>query len=243
MKLLICNLKAHKTYEEIITYKNFLQSINYQDINLIIAPSNIYLSLFKDSSFNLCTQDIPTNNDPNITSNITINQLKSLNVTYSLIGHFERIKYFKETLNDSIIKIKNALENNLKVIFCLGETLEDINKNLEYQILGNTLTKVLNSINSKYYSNIIIAYEPTFLIGNKNTLNINKIITTIKFLKKLINDYYSKEINLVYGGNITPDNIDNFLNLPELNGFIISSSILNPTNLDQILKKLTSKKN
>ncbi len=239
MKYLICNLKAQKTYYDMLLYKDFLKHLNFNNINFILAPSLIYLSMFKGENILLGTQDITLHNLENITSNITINQLKSLDIKYTIIGHFERIKYYKETITEIISKTKNALENDLKVILCLGETKEELERKVEYQTLSKTIFQVFNNINPIYYPNIIIAYEPTYLIGTNTSYNISKIIETINFIKNLIFTYYHHKITIVFGGNITPENINEFTNINELDGFIISTSGLNPANLESIIKKMT----
>lgn len=134
MKYLICNLKAHKTYNEIIKYREYFININQEKINLILAPSNIYLPLFKKENINLAVQDISLNESLNLTGDISIDQLKSLNIQYAIIGHFERRKYYKETEYEILKKIKNALKSNIKVIYCIGETEEERERKVEYQI-------------------------------------------------------------------------------------------------------------
>ena len=82
-----------------LTYKEALKKINYKSLNFIFAPTSLYLSLFKDSNINLCIQDIALNEDLNLTGDISLNQIKSLDVKYAIIGHYERRKYYKETDN------------------------------------------------------------------------------------------------------------------------------------------------
>lgn len=223
-----------------LLYKDYLDHLNFNNLNFILAPSNIYLPMFKDSNINLCTQDISSNNFSNVTSNITIKQLKSLDVKYTIIGHYERQKYYHETMSEIINKVKNALEQDLKVIICLGETKEELARKVEYQTLSRYISQIFNNINPQYLSNIILAYEPTYLIGTNTPYNINKIKDTIKFLKDLIYAYYGHQITIVFGGNITPENIKEFDDISELNGFIISSSGLNPANLELIIEKMTN---
>ncbi len=239
MKHLICNLKAQKNYYDMLLYKDFLKHIDFKNINFILAPSNIYLPLFNDTNINLCTQDITAKNIGNITGNITIEQLKSLNVKYTIIGHYERYKYYHETIPDIIKKAQNALEQNLKIILCLGETKEELARKVEYQTLSKKISQIFNNINPKLYSNIIIAYEPTYLIGTNTSYNITKIKETINFIKNIIYSYYNYEIPIVFGGNITPDNISELNTLKEIDGFIVSSSVLNPANLELIVEKMT----
>lgn len=239
LKYLICNLKANKTYYEMVLYKDYLQNINNQNITLILAPSNIYLSLFKDENITLCTQDLSLNENLNLTGDININQLKSLNVKYSIIGHYERRKYYHETANNIVSKIKIALNNDLKVIYCIGETIEELNRKIEYQVLEKQLACVLNNIPTSEFSNIIIAYEPTYLIGTNANYDLDKIKTTINFIKSLVYNYYHENIKVIYGGNLNIDNIQDFNTISELDGYIIGNSSLNPANIQKILENMT----
>ena len=227
MKYLICNLKANKTYEEMLEYKNNLINIKNTNINLVLAPSSIYLSLFKDTNINLCIQDIALNEKLNLTGDISIEQLKSLDVKYAIIGHFERRKYYKETEYEILAKIKDALEHDLKVIYCIGESEEESMRHVEYLVLDNEELK-----------NIIIAYEPGYLIGNNTSHNIEKIASMINFIKTLVKDYYNINIPVVFGGSINKDNISELLSNKNIDGFIICSSILNPENITKIMTKM-----
>ncbi len=224
-----------------LLYKDYLLNIPSSNIELILAPSNIYLDLLKDNQISLCTQDLSLNDDLSLTGDITIKQLKSLNVKYALIGHFERRKYYEENIDDIIAKINLALTNNLKVIYCIGETLEELNRKIEYQILEKQIAKVLNNIPTSEFKNIIIAYEPTYLIGINNPYDINKIKETISFIKNLVFNYYHENIEVVYGGNLNLDNIKDFNHLTELDGYIIGNAALNPANVTKILENMTNR--
>ena len=225
-----------------LLYRDYLRSLK-KDINLIFAPSLIYLPLFKDEDLFLCTQNISLYDDLKLTGDITIDQLKNLNVKYALIGHFDKRKYYNENSLTITKKISIALKNNLKVIYCLGETKEELFRKVEYQIIERNIAQVFNNIPLDEFKNIIIAYEPTYLIGTKASYDIPKIKETIKFIKDLIKNYYDMDISIVFGGNITPENINDLIDFPLLDGFIIGSSSLNPLNVDLIIKKMTQKEN
>ena len=241
LKYLICNLKANKTYEEMLLYKEKLKEINFTKINFIFAPSSIYLPLFKDINLNLCIQDIALNEKLNLTGDISLHQLKSLEVKYAIIGHFERRKYYFETEREQLKKIKDALEQDIKVIYCIGETLEEKERRVEYQVLEKQIARIFNNLENNELKNIIIAYEPDYLIGNNNSYNLNKIEEMINFIKRLIKDYYQINLPVVFGGSINRENIDDLLSLNILDGFIICRSILNPENIIKIAQKMTTK--
>ena len=240
MKYLICNLKANKTYAEMLEYKDVLNKINTENINLILAPTSIYLPLFKDSKVLLSVQDIALNENLNLTGDISIHQLKSLDVKYAIIGHFERRKYYKESEFEILAKIKDALENGLKVIYCIGESSEERERRVEYQVLERQIARVLNKLSNEEIKNIIIAYEPTDLIGNNSTYNLLKIRSMIIFIKKLIKDYYGVNLDVVFGGSVCPQNLNDLIKLKELDGFIVCTGVLKPENLDEITRKMAT---
>ncbi len=240
LKYLICNLKANKTYAEMLEYKDALNKINTENINLILAPTSIYLPLFKDSKVLLSVQDIALNENLNLTGDISIFQLKSLDVKYAIIGHFERRKYYKESEFEILAKIKDALENGLKVIYCIGESSEERERRVEYQVLERQIARVLNKLSNEEIKNIIIAYEPTDLIGKTSTYDFLKIRSMIIFIKKLIKDYYGVNLDVVFGGSVCPQNLNDLIKLKELDGFIVCTGVLKPENLDEITRKMAT---
>ena len=241
MKYLICNLKANKTYEEMLEYKEVLKKIEHNSLNFILAPSSIYLSLFKNTNIDLCIQDIALNEKLNLTGDISIAQLKSLDVKYAIIGHYERRKYYKETEYEILAKVKDALENGIKVIYCIGESKEERDRKVEYQVLEKQIARILNKLNNEDIKNIMIAYEPTDLIGSNNTYNLLKIRSMVLFIKKIIKDYYGIDIAVVFGGSIKKETIDDLINLNIIDGFIICTSVLNPKNIPELIEKIAVK--
>lgn len=238
MKYLICNLKANKTYYEMLLYKEALHDLNLNNLELILAPSACYLPIFKGETLSLCAQDLSLNEGLNLTGDISVNQLQSLNVEYVIIGHYERKKYYNETEHDIIKKIDLALKENLKVIYCIGETYEELSRKVEYQVLERAIARILNNISQDNFKNITIAYEPTYMIGGKQKLDIKKITDNINFIKNIINSYYHCDIDVVYGGNITPKNVSEFTKIKTLDGLILGASSLNPNDLKNIIDKI-----
>lgn len=234
MKYLICNLKSHKTYPEMLIYREELRSIKKNNIELILAPSDIYLSLFKREEISLCSQNISLYNNSFITGDSNIKGLLSLDIKYTIIGHYERRKYYNETEADIIVKMNEALNNNLKIIYCIGETKEELERRVEYQVLEKQIARILNNFKTTSFKNIIIAYEPVYMLENTIEPNYKKISETISFLKNLIYNYYEQEIDIVYGGNVTAKNITEFTKIKNLDGIMIGEASLDITNIEKI---------
>lgn len=240
MKYLICNLKGHKTYPEILIYREELRNIKSNNLELILAPSDIYLSLFKREKISLCAQNISMYNSSSITGDNSFEQLSSLNVLYTLVGHYERRKYYHETETDIINKIKVALANNMKVIYCIGETKEELERRVEYQVLEKQVARILNNFKPADFKNIIIAYEPIYMLENTFSPDYKKIAENINFLKSLINNYYEQKIDIIYGGNVNLDNFKELAKIKNLDGLIIGEASLNATNITKIIQELNN---
>lgn len=217
-------------------YKESLKDIISNNMELIIAPSTPYLSLFKNENIELCSQDININSDLYLTGDTSIEALKSLDVKYAIIGHFERRKYYNENHNILLKKINIALNNDIKVIYCIGETKEEYLRKVKHQVLERDIARILNNIPEEKMSDIIIAYEPAYLIGNNEPYDIPEIESTIKFIKRIIESYYHHKVSIIFGGNVNSSNIKELETIKELDGYILGSSCLNPNNIEEIIK-------
>lgn len=217
-------------------YKESLKDIISNNMELIIAPSTPYLSLFKNENIELCSQDININSDLYLTGDTSIEALKSLDVKYAIIGHFERRKYYNENHNILLKKINIALNNDIKVIYCIGETKEEYLRKVKHQVLERDIARILNNIPEEKMSDIIIAYEPAYLIGNNEPYDIPEIESTIKFIKRIIESYYHHKVSIIFGGNVNAYNIKELKAIKELDGYILGSSCLNPNNIEEIIK-------
>ena len=171
MKYLVCNFKNKLLKDDILKYNRNLGEIETK-VKLVLCPPSIYLSLFDKNGYDLGAQDISSFMDRTITGEIEANQIKSLGATYVIVGHSERRIYKHEINIDFINKINNALENNLNVIYCVGETLRDKENGSTFEILEKQISEVLNNVEIK---NIMIAYEPVWAIGTGNVPSIKEI--------------------------------------------------------------------
>ena len=169
------------------------------------------------------------------TGSINCKLIKSSGAKYVIIGHSEsRIE--GETDNLLNKKIQSAIKENLNIIFCIGETLNQKKKKQTSKILKNQLFNGLRNI--KNFKNISIAYEPVWAIGTgivpkKSELERNmKLIKT--YLKKLKRN---NSIKVLYGGSVKPDNASKLSKIKEIEGFLIGGSSLNAKKFVDIIKK------
>ena len=115
------------------------------------------------------------------TGSINSMMLKNVGAKYIIIGHSEN-RQAGETNKLINLKIKNTLKSGLKVIFCIGETLQEKRKKITKQVLTKQIKLGLNKIKNK--KNVIIAYEPVWSIGTGLIPKSNELFKTINFIKK-----------------------------------------------------------
>lgn len=164
------------------------------------------------------------------------NQLASIGVKYAIVGHSERRIKLNESNTEINKKVKKSLDSKLKVILCIGETLEE-NKLLKKEVvLKRQIRDAL--FNVENLSNVIIAYEPVWSIGTNKISDMDELKYTIKYIKELVKEMYKTNIKVIYGGSINEKNIDKLKTIEEIDGFLIGSASINPTQFIEIIEKI-----
>ena len=163
------------------------------------------------------------------TGSINSMMLKNVGAKYVIIGHSEN-RQAGETNKLINLKIKNALKSGLKVIFCIGETLQEKRKKITKKILNKQIKLGLNKIKNK--KNIIIAYEPVWSIGTGLIPRSNELFKTIDFIKKKI-----KNNKVLYGGSVNPKNIHELKLINNIDGYLIGGASQDPKKFIDIIKK------
>ena len=217
---LIYNHKANLTKEEIIKYEKKLRKYN-----VIVLPSTCFLPFFNKGKYVLGSQDISEFEENNRTGEINGKSLKSLNVKYCLVGHSERRIHNKETNESLINKLNNCKKYDIIPLYCIGEknNIKELNEQIDIY---------LNNVNIEKAH---IIYEPVKNIGS-NEINIEEIKNNINYITSYIKEKYNRDVHLIYGGGVNLNNIEQFKNIKEIDGLILSRDALDINNLDKIYK-------
>lgn len=228
-KIIAANFKMNLTSEEI---DNYINNFEIDKKNVIIFPSSIYIDRFKDKNISLGVQNISQYDDGAYTGEISANQVKDL-VDYALIGHSERRTIFNEsdiTINE---KIKSAQRYNLKVMLCIGESIETRKANKTMDFLSNQLELDLKDVD---ISNIVIAYEPIWAIGTGIIPTVKEIESTIKFIKEKVKNLTGHDIMVLYGGSVNLKNIEELEKISNVDGYLIGGASLDSNNFKKIIE-------
>jgi len=163
------------------------------------------------------------------TGSINPMMLKNAGAKYVILGHSEN-RESGET--DKLInaKIRAATKSGLKVIFCVGETIDQKRKKMTKKILSKQITLGLQKINKK--KNIIIAYEPVWSIGTGMIPKPDDLFGTINFIKKKV-----RNIKVLYGGSVNPKNINELKLIKNIDGFLVGGASQDHKKFIDIIKK------
>ena len=168
------------------------------------------------------------------TGSISPKMLKDLGCKYVIIGHSEN-RSTGETDEEINKKIRSAINKNLKIIFCIGETLKEKRNKITYLVLKKQINKGLKGI--KRYKNIIIAYEPVWAIGSGIIPKDKELELNIKKIRNLIAQQTKLNLPILYGGSVNIKNISNLKNITGIKGFLVGSASQSSKNFIDIIKK------
>ncbi len=204
---------------------------------IIIFPPSLYLleaqNINKDSVIKIGSQNVSAYNNGAYTGEISASMLKDSKVKYCLVGHSERRHIIKESDKICSHKALRLYENNIKIIYCIGETLSEYKNKKTKIILKKQIQYLLKNINQqirKKPNNIIFAYEPVWAIGTGLVPTSEELSLTFDFIRKIIdsNSKKNKSIKLLYGGSVSPDNASTVMQTKTIDGLLVGGASLIP---------------
>ena len=155
--------------------------------------------------------------------------LKDIGSSYVILGHSEN-RSFGETDKLINLKIKAALKSGLKVVFCVGEKINEKKRGITKKILNKQIKNGLNGIKDK--KNILIAYEPVWSIGTGLIPKTKELFELINFIKRKFKKY-----KVLYGGSVNSKNINDLKHINSLDGFLIGGASQDSKKFIDIIKK------
>ena len=239
----IANWKMHGNLSSIKSINSVVRlskSRKYSKVKIIYCPPytliDAFVKITKKSKIYIGAQNCHFEQGYGpYTGSISAQMIKDIGSKFVIVGHSENRRQ-GETDYKINLKINSAIKSNLKVIFCIGETLKEKKNKKTFNVLKKQIKNGLKKINKS--ENLIVAYEPVWSIGTglipsseELTKNINKIKKIIKPLKN------SKKIKIVYGGSVNTANAKDLAKIPGIGGFLIGGSSINSKKFIDIIKK------
>ena len=173
------------------------------------------------------------------TGEVSAEMVKSTGADYVILGHSERRGYYGETPEILKEKVMLALKNNLKVIFCIGESLEEREANKQNEVVKAELEGSVFNLSADDFKNIIIAYEPIWAIGTGKTATAEQAEEIHAFIRSTIAEKYGEEIadqtSILYGGSCKASNAPELFAKPDIDGGLIGGASLKVADFKGII--------
>jgi triosephosphate isomerase len=212
------------------------------DRDIVIAPSFTSLApvsaAVKKSNILVGAQNIAWAKEGAYTGEVSSVMLKDLGVSVAIVGHSERRHIFGEDNAMINRRLIGALDGGIQPILCLGETLEERGAGATLTVLEDQLHEGLNNVGKEAVSKVVIAYEPVWAIGTGKTATKEQAQEVHAFLRGLLANLYEKNIaestRILYGGSVKPDNIDELMAQPDIDGALVGGAALKAESFDRI---------
>jgi triosephosphate isomerase len=236
------NWKMNKTVPEARDFvKAFLQSVkDIDDRDIVLAPPFTALpavaEMIRGSNVMLAAQNVFFEEKGAFTGEISAAMLEDLGCAYVVVGHSERRQYFHETDDTVNKRIRSSQKIGLGVIVCIGELLNERETGRTYEVLERQINTGLRDINSK---GLVIAYEPVWAIGTGRTATPGQTQEAHRNIRAGLQEIYGNtagSLRIIYGGSVTPENIDNLMACPDVDGALVGGAGLKPESFERIVK-------
>lgn len=245
-KIVAGNWKMNLSLEDAKSLAKLIvqNSSKQNDVIKIIIPPFTYIEsvakiLSPENTVFLGAQNCSSHNKGAFTGEISASMLNSVGCNYVLIGHSERRIYFKETNADLVLKIKQALENNLIPILCVGETIDERKSGNHFNVITKQIQEVLKHFSINEFRVFIIAYEPVWAIGTGETATPKQAQEMHAFIRNIIIDLYDShvagEVPILYGGSCNSQNAKELFMCQDIDGGLIGGASLKSDDFCQII--------
>ena len=240
-KKYICgNWKMNKTPSEALEFASEINKFEFNKVDVLLAPSFVTLESLRKNlkdEIKVAGQNVSQFDEGAYTGEVSTTMLKDIGVDDVIIGHSERREKFLES--DEIInaKVKKALEDDLSVILCLGESLEIKEEGREVDFVRVELLNSLDGV--KNIEKVTIAYEPIWAIGTGKTCSSEDAEKMCREIRNIIDEKYgevSQKTRILYGGSVKPSNAGEILSKENIDGVLVGGASLKASDFIEIIK-------
>jgi len=239
------NWKMNKTLTET---KEFAEAIKplmgkpkWCDVVLCVPFVNLQaaIRLFKDSRITIGAENCHYESSGAYTGEVSAEMLRDMGVKYVIIGHSERRQYYNETDITVNKKVKAALENGLRPIICVGESLEQRDLDVTLELITYQVKCALSGVKPEQMRHVVFAYEPIWAIGTGRTATAEQAAEVCETIRSIIRKLYgarvARSVTVQYGGSMNPKNAAELLAQPDIDGGLIGGASLKPDQFVEII--------
>ncbi len=246
-KVVAGNWKMNKNLQEGIELAKEVNSkvkaAGTKEVTVIIGTPFIHLSevnkIVDPTVVAVAAQNCATEASGAYTGEISAAMVASTGSKYVILGHSERRSYYGETDEILVKKVQRALENNLEIIFCVGEVLAERESGKHFEVVKSQLENGLFNLPADQFAHVIVAYEPVWAIGTGKTATSAQAEEMHAFIRKTIAGKYNQQVadstSILYGGSCNAKNADELFSQPDVDGGLIGGASLKAEDFSTII--------
>jgi triosephosphate isomerase (TIM) len=230
---IVGNWKMNQNLKEINSFFEIFDAIDFTpSCESWISAQAIHLQYLMEKArvkknIKVGSQDVSAHRAGAYTGELNAESIKDLGAHFTLVGHSERRAYHNEDNTLLNAKVKKALASDLKVIYCIGETLEQREAGITFDVIKKQLSEGLVGV-SFNCENLIIAYEPVWAIGTGKTATPKMAGEVHSYIRGILKTHgkRAESISLIYGGSVKPSNIEELLRVKDIDGALVGGASL-----------------
>jgi triosephosphate isomerase len=202
-------------------------------VEIVVSPPFTALATvageLKGSNISVASQNMYWEESGAFTGEVSPLMLKDIGCTHVIIGHSERRQFFNETDATVNKKVKAALKTVLTPIVCVGETLEERELGATMNVVERQIRDGLDGLSPREMEKMVIAYEPVWAIGTGKTATPQQAEEVHHLIRSIIAqraDSVAQDLRILYGGSVKPDNVDELMAQPDIDGALVGGASL-----------------
>jgi triosephosphate isomerase len=239
------NWKMYKTVHEAVVFVKELRSAvkDVADVEIVVAPPFTAVHAAAEAARNtniaIAAQTLHWEREGAFTGEVSPLMVKEAGAEFAIVGHSERRRLFGET--DAIVNRKTiaALGAELTPIVCIGETLEERERDDTLAVLDRQIKDGLDRITAAQVSEIVIAYEPVWAIGTGRTATAAQAGEAHAHIRKRLRQWFggdaADQCHVIYGGSVKPDNIRELIAEEDVDGALVGGASLDVRSFAEIV--------
>jgi triosephosphate isomerase (TIM) len=244
---LAANWKMYKTVHEAVVYVKEFRSMvkDVSDAEIVVAPAftaiHAAAEAARNSPIGIAAQDLYWEREGAFTGEVSAAMVKEAGAEYAIVGHSERRRLFVET--DATVNRKTiaALGAGLTPIVCIGETLEEREKNQTFAILDRQIKDGLDALTAEQVAALVIAYEPVWAIGTGRNATPEQASEAHAHIRSRLRQWFggdaAEQCHVIYGGSVKPDNIRDLVAHPDVDGALVGGASLDVRAFHEIVAR------
>jgi triosephosphate isomerase len=231
--LIAGNWKMNGSMESVIELVEGIKSGVPGNARLAVCPPAVYLmkvgGMLDGTDIALGAQNVCDQESGAFTGEISASMLKESGCQYAIVGHSERRALYLESDELVARRFAMAVASGLTPIFCVGETLDEREKEVTEKVVARQLDAVIEQQGISAIGQAVIAYEPVWAIGTGKVATPEQAQAVHKFIRdkfEALDTGVAEKVQILYGGSMNPANAGELLSQPDIDGGLIGGASL-----------------